>query len=91
MPLHAQQLAKLRRIVSLAESLIDGRGGPKRGSAQAKNGMGSTSSGKKRVRRTAKDVVAFRRLIKSERKKGTPAAALARKHGVSTAYIYMIR
>ena len=30
----------------------------------------------------------FRKALKSERKRGVPVTALARKYGVTTAYIY---
>ena len=43
-----------------------------------------------RTRRSGKDLVAFKKLIKAERKKGVPVAALAAKHGVTTSYIYQL-
>ena len=32
-----------------------------------------------------------KKLLKAERKAGVPVAELAEKHGISTAYIYMLR
>ena len=83
MSLKTQQLAKLNRIIALANKLVveiktDERAG-RNGSAKAR-----------RIRRTGKELVQFRKTLKAERKKGIPVAVLARKHGVSTAYIYML-
>jgi len=44
-----------------------------------------------RIRRTGKELVQFRRMLKEQRKKGIPVAELARKYGISSAYIYMLR
>jgi hypothetical protein len=78
--LSIQQVAKLQRIISLAQKLIADQpkqnGKPKR---------------KTRLRRTGKELVQFRRLLKSERRKGISVANIARRHGVSEAYIYMLR
>lgn len=45
----------------------------------------------RRIRRSGKQLIAFRNLIRAERKKGVPAVDLAKKHGISTAYIYSIQ
>jgi hypothetical protein len=44
-----------------------------------------------RTRRSKKDVAALKKMLKAERKSGVPVAELAAKHGVSTAYIYMLQ
>ena len=84
LPLSAQQVAKLNRIISLAEKLI--AEGPKK---QRGYRNGSVTSGR-RIRRTGKELVQFRKMLKAERRKGVPVATLARKHGISSAYIYML-
>ena len=83
MALTAQEIWKIRNIIALAEKLLakDAR----RASGRA-NGKDTT----KRIRRTGKGLAKFRKMLKTERRKGTPVAVLARKHGVSTAYIYML-
>jgi chromosome segregation ATPase len=81
--LTGQQIAKLNRIIRLAEQLIE-FGGTRAGR------NGNHRSKKTRIRRTGRELVEFRKKLKAERKRGTPVAALARKHGVSTAYIYML-
>ncbi len=44
----------------------------------------------KRTRRTGDELIAFRQMLSDERNGGMPVAALAKQHGVSTAYIYSI-
>ena len=81
--LSAPQLRKLNRIITLAQQLIDEN---KRARMFGWNG----SAKQRRIRRTGKELVEFRRMLKVERKKGIPVAELARKHGISSAYIYML-
>jgi hypothetical protein len=52
-------------------------------------GNGKTAS--KRKRRSKKEAAALKRQLKSERKAGVPVAELAKKHGISPAYIYMLQ
>jgi len=82
--LNAHDISKLHHIIALAQKLIaDG----------LKNrGVGRTKArkGGKRRRRSGKELVRFRKMLKAERKKGVSVAELAQKHGISSAYIYMI-
>ena len=81
MSLSTQQITKLNRIISLAEKLL-AQDKLERGNGEATNA--------RRVRRTGKELIQFRKMLKTERRKGTPVAALARKYGISSAYIYML-
>jgi hypothetical protein len=76
-----QQIGNIRKIVSLAEKLLTN------GSSQ----KSSSSKTGKRIRRSGVELVRFRKMLKAERKKGIPAAELARKHGVSSVYIYTLK
>jgi hypothetical protein len=79
--LNSQQVAKLNRIIGIAQNLI----------AASKEDRSDRLAGKsRRIRRTGQELVKFRRLLKAERKKGVPVAELARRHGISSAYIYML-
>jgi hypothetical protein len=82
MNLTNQQIRKLEAIISAAQAVL----------AEAKTAP--SSSGKtakaKRVRRSGKDLAAFRKMLIAERKKGVPVADLARKHSISSAYIYQL-
>jgi DNA-binding IscR family transcriptional regulator len=52
---------------------------------------GNGKSACPRIRRSKKETIALKKLLKAERKAGVPVAELAEKHGISTAYIYMLR
>jgi Mor family transcriptional regulator len=90
--LYARDIARLRRIISLAEELIAEAPRATRG-RPAKAPKSDTSrrrSRGRRVRRTGKELVEFRKTLRAERKKGTPVAEIARRYKVSTAYIYTV-
>jgi hypothetical protein len=82
MSLVTQKLAKLDRIIALLEELVHER---KASLARSSNG-----AVKKRKRRTGKELLEFRRLLQAERKMGVPVKVLAQRHGVSSAYIYLL-
>ena len=80
---------KLRKIAASLEELasaIEAQPTGVKKSFPAGNGK----SASKRVRRSKKEAAALKRLVKAERKAGVPVAELAKKHGISTAYIYML-
>jgi hypothetical protein len=85
--LNAHDVSKLRRIIALAEKLIEKAPATKRRPA-TKSGHRAVKG--KRVRRTGKELIQFGKMLKAERKKGVSVAELARKHGVSTAYVYSL-
>jgi hypothetical protein len=89
MPTYAQQMNRLKRIISIAEKLIADTPKPRRGRQPKANGGGAVYAAK-RVRRSGKELNAFRQMLKTERKRGIPVAKLAHQHGVSTAYIYQL-
>ena len=80
MSLSAQQIRKLNRIITLARELIEDNN-----EARMFGRNGTT-----RIRRTGKELVQFRRMLRDERKKGVPVAELVRKYGISSAYIYQL-
>ena len=82
MVLTNKEIAKLNRIMKLAEQLV--QGSKVRSKAQRSNGK------KTRIRRTGRELIQFRKMLKAERRKGIPVAALARKHRISPAYIYLL-
>ena len=87
MALTIQDISKLNRIIKLAEKLI------KKGSnglANGRNGKPQRAKRSIRKRRTGRELVQFQKMLKAERKKGIPVAEMARKHGISTAYIYLL-
>lgn len=88
MALSAKELNGLRRIVALAQRLIDENPEPRRGRPIGSTQAERESSKPKRVRRSGRELEAFRTLIISEHKKGVSVAKLAEAHAVSAAYIY---
>ena len=86
MALTTQEMSKLRRIITLAEKLIEKGGERANGTRNGKHGLKAGA----RIRRTGQKLVQFRKMLKAERKNGIPVAQLARRHGVSTAYVYML-
>ena len=80
--LTTKELSMLRRIITQVEKLIKASA-----AAQARDGKTGEKAGK-RIRRSGQELVKFRKLLKAERRKGLPVAKMARRHGVSTAYIY---
>lgn len=79
---------QLKKIISMAEALLKQLSTEKASRAAAK--PKEAKSGAKRVRRSGKQLEAFRKMLKAERAKGVPVAELCKKHGVSTAYIYTL-
>ncbi len=86
MSLTAKEVAELKKIVARAKELISKAEGVQRGQGKG-TARRSTSV---RTRRTGKDLVAFRRMLKAERKAGVPVAQIAKKHGVTASYVYQI-
>jgi hypothetical protein len=93
MVLYSQEIRKLRRIISIAEKLIAESPQLKRGrpALMSATSAGARAAKGKRLRRTGEELIAFRKMLKAERKKGDSVAGLAKKHGVSRAYIYLLR
>jgi hypothetical protein len=78
------EVAQLKKIITIAQTLLGQATGGK-GSNQKNSGNGAS-----RIRRSGKDLVTFRKMLKAERKAGVPVAQLAKKHGVSASYIYQL-
>lgn len=85
MSLSTRELSQLKKIVALAQDLIDkAEVAPADGKAPKKAMSG-------RIRRSGKELAAFRKMLKAERKRGVSAPDLAKEHGISTAYIYQLK
>jgi hypothetical protein len=85
MSLSIRELSQLKKIVALAQGLID------KAEAAPADQKASTKSATKRIRRSGKELAAFRKMLKAERKRGVSATDLAKEHGVSMAYIYTLK
>ena len=89
MSLSARELAQLRQIIKIAEQLI-AKADTVKGSAKKETAKSSAGAKAKRSRRSGKELVAFRKMLKAERKRGVSVAELAKTHGISSAYIYQL-
>ena len=78
----SRDVARLRRIMALAEKMIADI-------TKSNNGRGGARK-TKRVRRTGGELIRFRKMLKKKRREGVPVADLARKYNVSSAYIYTL-
>ncbi len=85
MQLTSADAAQLKKIIAIAEALLE-----KAGAKQEKTGRVEINNGHSRIRRSGKDLAAFRKMLKAERKAGVPVAKLAKKHGISPSYIYQL-
>jgi hypothetical protein len=86
MSLSPHEVAELRKIVSIAEKILAKATAPKK---RAKLAM-STPKPRKNPRRKGRELIAFRKTILAERKRGIPVAEIARKHGITPNYIYQM-
>lgn len=84
MSLSSKEIAELKKLVQRAQELIQKAGKSENTKPSARR---TTST---RIRRSGKDLVAFRKTLKAERKAGIPVAKIAEKHGISPAYIYQL-
>ena len=84
MSLSADEIALLKKFVSIAQKLIEANSGSK------SSGKSTAATPKKRKRRSGKELAEFRKMLKAERNKGASVAELSQKHSVSQAYIYQL-
>ena len=84
MQLTKRQQNRLHSIIEIARKVL----------TEAAKAKPAKSQPGKRVaptRRRGADLVAFKKLIKAERKKGASVAKLAEKYGVTPSYIYQMQ
>lgn len=85
MSLSPNEITKLKKLISLAQELLATAEPTKKSAIK-----GTKLETGKRTRRSGKELVAFRKMLKAERKKGVPVEKLAQMHGISTTYIYTL-
>jgi hypothetical protein len=79
MTLTAKQIKKLQQIIQQAKEILQ----------LAKAGRKTEKAPRKR--RSGKELVAFRKMLKDEVAGGASVIDVAKKHGVSSAYIYQLQ
>ena len=82
----ARELKQLRQIVELGTILI----AKAEEHIEAKAAAKAEKDANKRVRRSGKELVKFRRDLKKMRNEGVPVAELAATYSVSPSYIYQL-
>ena len=82
MALARNELAKLNKVIAALQTLVVQH-------RKSANGV-TTKKSERRIRRSGKELVAFRKMLVTERKKGVPVSTLAKRHGISTTYIYQL-
>lgn len=87
MSLSADEISLLKKFVLIVEKIIESNSGSKPSGGPV---MGTKAAPKKRKRRSGKELVEFRKMLKRERSKGVSAAELSKKYAVSQAYIYQL-
>lgn len=88
MSLTAKEVTELKKIVARANELIAKATGKDETKAKSKSNARRDIS--VRGRRSGKELDAFRKMLKAERKAGVPVAQIAKKHGITPAYIYQM-
>jgi DNA-binding protein HU-beta len=78
MSLNAKQVKQLKNIIDAATELLKAAGSATAGSSAP------------RKRRSGKELIAFRKMLKAEVASGESVVDVAKKHNVSTAYIYQL-
>ncbi|MGD9656424.1 MAG: hypothetical protein AB7U61_02095 [Methylocystis sp.] len=88
MALSKRQVSQLQKLIEtvqaiLAEEKQSARGGKRRTASRL-------SVDKRPSRRSGKELLAFRKVLRAERKSGVPVAEIAKRHKVSKSYIYQL-
>lgn len=87
MSLTAKEVVELKKIVARANELIAKASGKE---VITKDKTSARRSLSTNTRRSGKELEAFRKMLKAERKAGVPVAQIAKKHGITPAYIYQM-
>lgn len=86
MSLSPREVAELRKIIAIAEKLLAKAVATPRQFEKAP----APSRRSVTARRSGKELIAFRKMVKAERKRGVPVAEIARKYAITPNYIYQI-
>lgn len=83
MQLSKKQISQLIKILETTQQIL--------ADANRAPAAGPREQAGVRTRRTGKDLVAFKKAVKAERKAGASVAELAQKYGVTPSYLYQLR
>ena len=85
MALVGDEIVQLNRVITALQKIVV-QNSKTRHSAFGK----PISKQRRRVLRSGKELIAFRKMLVAERKRGVPVVTLAKQHGISTTYIYQL-
>lgn len=88
MALSTRQVRQLQKIVETVQAILAEE--KKNSRIHERKAPSRAPAPEKRSRRSGKELVAFRKMLRAERKNGVPVAEIAERHNVSKAYIYQL-
>ncbi|PWB84653.1 MAG: hypothetical protein C3F11_00150 [Methylocystaceae bacterium] len=88
MALSKHQVSQLQKIVETVQAILaEEKRNPQGRKPKAASRL---SAGEPHSRRSGKELLAFRKALRAERKSGVPVAEIAKRHKVSKSYIYQL-
>ncbi len=88
MALSKRQVSQLQKIVETVQAILAEAN--KDSQVQKRKTPSRAPARQTRSRRSGKELMAFRKALRSERKSGVPVAEIAKRHNISKAYIYQL-
>ncbi|WP_024882287.1 hypothetical protein [Methylosinus sp. LW3] len=89
MALSKRQISQLEKVVETVQAILAAE--EKQGSRPSEQKKATrASAGRTSIRRSGKELAAFRRTLRAERKNGVPVAEIAKRHKVSKSYVYQL-
>jgi hypothetical protein len=87
MELSKRQIGQLQKIIEAAQMIL--AEATKKSQPLAKASVSAPARAAS-ARRSGKELIAFRKEVRAERKNGVPVAEIAKRYKVSAAYIYQL-
>lgn len=88
MALSKRQVSQLQKIVETVQAILAAES--KASQAEKRKTPSRSPARETGSRRSGKELVAFRKMLRAERKSGIPVAEISKRHKVSKAYIYQL-
>ncbi|TLG72620.1 hypothetical protein [Methylocystis sp. B8] len=79
--------SQLQKIIEIAQTIL--ADASKKSQSRART-SGRAPARAARMRRNGKNLIAFKKEVRAERKNGVPGAEISKRYKVSTAYIYQL-
>lgn len=88
MALSKRQVSQLQKIIETVQAILEAES--KASQAEKRKTHSRAAAPGTRSRRSGKELVAFKKMLRAERKSGAPVAEISKRHNVSRAYIYQL-